>query len=591
MIYNYYCVNCGNENKGEDICFDLSELIGVRSDSDGSTADPLAMINSGVLKAHASMSQKTLQHGVITTIRISLKIYLTILGLNNNGRNGIGPQEMRAYDYSELDEALAQVYTSNENREAAAATIANLATSIRNQFEYVGPEDSDSRENTDFYVAKYYVKPIFFENGNSDKLYTIEYAKSLNDPNTIPMRAPEPIRGYCPKCGKPILLNTGIYPHVLVGLLGTQRAGKTTTILALLNEISRNFRNCGIMYNNTVLCDASYRNVQRDKMLFQRGYPPMKTNKDGTNAFNASMLLESADTHQKKIVTFADIAGEKCYNIDTDNVDLDALRSFPLINSCDVYLLCSSIDRTQYGSSNDDNLYLPPNAILNIAMGIYGTLRNPRKVPPLCVVLTKADVTPNGNYQGSAGNPFNQIVPKSMYEYMTQYKNLAMIYDTVGTQDIREPLEWCCTTYDQMRERTYVSMMSCSALGRNATSYEGAMENIRMAPEGPFTPIGITQLLKWVLQTVGLCPTEDPVTGRNYCFPKVPSYIEDYVEEPNGTAYTIAEGGPRCAVIPKVFINPTDADGKRFLAYKNAMNQPRPEPKKGGGGIFGGLFK
>ena len=64
MAYNYYCVNCGNRFKGEEIKFDLFELIGLRkTDKAESKAIQESLIIPGVLKGNAQQCKVKLEHG------------------------------------------------------------------------------------------------------------------------------------------------------------------------------------------------------------------------------------------------------------------------------------------------------------------------------------------------------------------------------------------------------------------------------------------------------------------------------------------------------------------------------------------------
>lgn len=571
MIYRYYCVNCGNQMNGEEIKFDLSELVGVRDASDENTmANPAALITPKVLEANAEANGgRPLVHGKLCPITISLSTYLGILGRYTNKTT-----EMLAYGYNDddLTDAVSQLVKTNENVEAAQEKLGEYVATIKNLF--VADRNHEGSENTKDYKRTFYVKPEYFENGRSPYMYSLEYSHDINSPVTKKIRAPQQIRGYCPKCGKPILLNAGKYPHVLVGLLGAQSAGKTTMILSMLQEIEQRFHELGIEYPGNVLCDSRYLITKQNQELFNKGWLPTKTNATGVNSFNASLLLERSETHNKMLVTFADIAGEQCYDPETNQMKLEATERFPLINSCDVYILCTCLDRTQYvradnaGKNKDE---MPPQAVMMIANGIYENLRGYRKVahktPPLCIVMTKADVVTDAKAQPAANNPFDDIVIRKSYTYKSQFDNLSMTYKTFGEDKIREPLEWCCKAYTQMKEKTYVSMMACSATGRVGDVWDGG-DSITMNDRGRFKSLGTADLVKWVLQTIGLTP----VMG-NYRFWCVPSHDEIYLRSKGGEKcradhFTDKGAGERCAFIPFLFMNPTQTDADIYNASK-----------------------
>lgn len=601
MIYKYYCVNCGNQMSGEQITFDLSELIGIRDAGDGnSSANPAALIPARAIAAMAMNSGHPLRHNVISPITISLKDYLGLLGKN------IGKlKEMQGYGFSDEDlrDAVEQIVKTNENIEAAGEKIDEYVARIKTLF--TTDAEHQNSDNTKDYSRTFYVRPEFFEEGKSNEIYTIEYSHNATDPNTMKIRAPQPIRGYCPTCGKPIILHAGKYPHVLIGLLGAQSAGKTTMILAMMQELQKNFSELGIRFPGNVLCDGRYSITRSNQELFNNGWLPNKTNAAGANSFNASLLLETDDHVRKMLVTFADIAGEQCYDPSTNAMDESALSRFPLINSCDIYLLCTCLDRTQYVRMDDsekespnekadrpeignEKIEMPPHAVLMIADGIYDNLRQSKREenrkPPLCIVMTKADVVKETMGEPARTNPFDAITPLNPYLYKSQLDNLSMTYLAYANQDVREPLEWCCKAYGQMKDKTYLSMMACSATGRVGETWkEKGNRVISLNPKGTFKSNGVKELISWIFQAIGL----KRIGESNYRFFTVPSMDEVYYHSKRGelfrdSHYTDMGAPQRVISIPYVFMNPTRMDGEIFAASRKPLRQ-NPRGRSGAG--------
>ena len=220
--------------------------------------------------------------------------------------------------------------------------------------------------------------------------------------------------------------------------------------------------------------------------------------------------------------------------------------------------------------SQTQAIEMPPYAVMMIANGIYGNLREFRrrahKTPPLCIVMTKADVVNNATAQAVVRNPFDEIKVMKGYLYRAQFDNLSMTYQTFGEDKIREPLDWCCMTYSQMKNKTYLSMMACSATGRVGDVWDGKDTVIPMNPKGPFVSNGIRDLVHWVFQTAGLSSVMN-----NYQYPGVPSNDEIYLkasgeEKYRADHFTDKGAGERCTYIPCVFMNPTQKDGNIFKA-------------------------
>ena len=603
MIHKYYCVNCGKRFNGEDIRFDLTELIGLRNAEDeNSTANPAALVRPGVLMGNAELCKQVLTHGKLTPLTMTLGTFFKILAVNCDDRTKQVLINCK-YDENDLRIAFESLIKSNENPEVLQQKVNEYVSRVKTLFVLDNGKTIGSDEPED-YKCTFWIEPEFFEDGHSKEIYTLKYAKDENDANPIHISAHgQPIRGYCPNCGKPILLNTGKYPHVLIGLLGASSAGKTTMILSIMQEIEINYDQYGIEYPGTFLCDSRFNILQQNQNLFNNGWLPVKTQETGVNSFNASYVFKSANEDKNLLVTFADIAGEQCYDPKTKQIKMAAIRVFPLINNCDVYILCSCIDRTQYvkkdeleqndgagekitgnnrpsnGINKEKTNEISPQAVLAIAKGIYENLKisrkNDHKTPPLCIVMTKADVVNGEEEQNVNNNPFNRIEVSPNYLYKAQLTNLSTIYKTTETYDVKEPLEWCCKAYDEMKRKTYVSMMACSATGRVGDTWTNKSIDPPMNLNGSFSSIGINSLVDWIFKVIGL----SSVT-RGYKFDCIPSYDEAYVGT-NGAQinrdehFTIQSAGFRCTCIPYVFLNKTMADDYVLAALRGEIKDKK----------------
>ena len=214
-------------------------------------------------------------------------------------------------------------------------------------------------------------------------------------------------------------------------------------------------------------------------------------------------------------------------------------------------------------------MIIPPEAVVQIANGIYEQRRQNAKVPPMCIVMTKADMARKPVSQPGEDNPLHSIkTASSSYLFASQLNDLSLIYDTCPDTDIREPLFWANNAFHEMKAQTYVSMMACSALGRLAYRYEGKTIDLDM-PEykdpvtkepAPFIRKGIEVLWKWVLQVGGIVP----IQNTKYRFPSIPSYIERYGNGQDMYRISEDELKKRIAGITRMFINVSDTDKKIF---------------------------
>ena len=607
MIHDYYCVDCGRKHRGEKISFDLTEFLGLKNviDPKGSVSR-VTLISVEKLKEFAERSGNPLQHGTPSKIRITLREFLMIMAENAGGTEL--KNQMLEYTRDELEDAIEDVIDTGLVNDAVRVSMKErYVSALSNKFVYncisLKEEDTD-KENLDNYVAQFWVQPEFFEDGNSDQIYTVTYSDEPNPVNMKEMVAPRKIRGYCPDCGKPVLENTGKYPHILVGLLGIQSAGKTSLIVSMIEEMTSNYSRYSVKFPNNILCDSRYSYMEQNRKLFRNGWAVEKTAADtNTATFNASLLLTSEEAKKKAIYTFIDIAGEMCYDKETQTVRADALEMYPLINSCQCYLLCTSINQKNYGNAASQKAQkvevskmseekINPQAAMIIVQEIYKKLRRsesilqpgklqPLDIPPLCVVATKADKDSFNmtdidediedifeQMRQIRKNPLDNQDFSSELFHKSRLEEIRDIYDQLSNEDIQEAIERCCDVIRDMKQTTYVSMMLCSALGRGAVQYDGDMNAIssyknEAGRKIPFSPVYLEDLWKWILQVTGLIEVE----GTGYTFSAIPSYNESYVlsneveeDYKYRKKFHASESEARINAVRHLFLNPSAFD-------------------------------
>lgn len=608
MVYNYYCVDCGNEFRASEISFDLADLIGIKIEntenlsSAGKESGTVEIHRSEEYEEHKFVKSKTTQisvnklwelakkqkitlaHGRKVFMRISLMDFLKIMGENvgrETGREEILRDAMIHFPKSQLAAALEEVYGTNENREVADQMIRQWQAAIENRFQLsIGAEQFIMRysedetkketiekmqENTANYEAGFWLEPEFFEDGRNQSIYTVKYSHDAKAAFMEEIHEPLSIRGYCPKCGQPVISGAGKYPHELIGMLGVQSAGKTSLILALISQLQESFPEYRIGYPGAALCDSRYDIMQKNLKLYENGWAVVKTNANSNEGtFNVSFKISNQDNNITKLLTLVDIAGEQCYDLKYNVVNQAAFRTYPLIGQCKMYLLCSCIDQTGYGNADGKTAFIPPSALIQIAQQIYEHVPDQANIPPLCLVMTKTDMVAVKGNQPNGENPFNTITISPRYEFASQLENLKLTYDMTNDPNIRQPLTWCKTTYDNMKNKTYVSMLSCSALGRIGVRYTGNMADIVPYTENgqrvPFVKTRIGDVWRWILQVAGLSPVPD----MSRTLPFIPSYNEYYALPESATMKkyraTPESMSIRCAAILRLFINQSDVD-------------------------------
>ena len=191
--------------------------------------------------------------------------------------------------------------------------IRKFCDSIKIRFVSNQPEDEKEASGFTNYVATYVIEPKMFDESND--IYSLEYHYDIQAVNMRKIGKAGAIRGYCPVCGKTILDGAGKYRHTLVGLIGIQKAGKTSTIVAMLEEIRQKYRDLGIRFPGNPLWGSRSNNLNDNIALYRNGYAVSKTlAPSAAEAFNASLLIEAdcgdanvevTAPNKKQIITFA----------------------------------------------------------------------------------------------------------------------------------------------------------------------------------------------------------------------------------------------------------------------------------------------
>ena len=600
MIYDYYCVDCGRKIHGNDIYFDLAQFLEMDL---GKTEDRMALISAGQLKELAIRCGERLQEQVPVKLKVTLKEMLDIMAEFSRKRKYLqGSIETAHYD--DLRDVLEKLFAGVSASQAMIGQMASVyARELSARFEFSNGTDREPTEeevnDTNRYYAWFWIKPFFLENGASSELYTVQFRAAGREEKSPPVTLMDivlntEIRGYCPECGKPVLLHTGQVPHIMVGLLGAQSAGKTSLIVSMINHIQNHYYELGIEYPNNPLCDSKYRYMMRNLQLFEYGWAMEKTAADvSTETFNASLFLTPQIQGRQpagldivpgsKVLTLIDIAGEACFDMSTQSWKKNAFEVYPLIRNCQIYLLCTCIDRKEYGSADGSQRFsIPPRAVLQIADQVYKSLPSTR-IPPICIVATKAD-TMSAQPQSArpAGrDPFKEIRIDEKMLYRTQLEYMSNYYQD-GTEDNREPLIGCYNAYKNLNNKTFIAMMPVSALGRKGQKYPYEGEITEYSPDGNFQPNQIGELTKWVLMTAGISRVE----GTSYVFSHIPSFGESYVlngETPKPDAnpskvVPIDEFAQRYGGIKKLYLNrvvPLDQKISDFRQEKESIiNNP-----------------
>lgn len=543
MIYKYHCVDCGNLLNGEEISFDMGQMIGIDASSFSLPANAL-LISAKQMIALMKESQEA--NAVIKNmerirVNVSLRRFLGILVANMTrlqNPDAYVDEDLADWAKDNLQENLEDgVFYTRQNAAVGTQMVTNFIMAIEAHFtltekaeqfisEHAGDEQFSKSLNAiqnslANYQAIVYVEPEFFKDDKgsvTDKLYTVRYTTNKHSAVAKPMSAPFDVRGFCPRCGKPVISGTGKYQHILVGLLGVQSAGKTSLITSLERTLQNNSSKYGVERFPALqlLCDSRYEDMRKNFVLYDSGYAVNKTDVTNAATFNASLQVwprGDFNESKRRIITFADIAGEDCYDVRNRRVNTEAFQVYPLIKDCDIYLLCTSINQGAYGNAEGRDDQIPSAAPMAIASEIYATIEQENGgrgfMPPLAVIFTKADLVGGISGQIAEHTPLSELKVNRDYRLNGSLQDISMRYQSTDLMDVREPIEMACQLCSNMENRTYTAMMYCSALGRSAEPYPvpGASDDeIMKNRKSKFIPVKLDDVWKWLLEVIGVSP-------------------------------------------------------------------------------------
>ena len=499
-------------------------------------------------------------------LTITLRQLLEILCGNYQRKNGrrlpvdfeagtyTDAQGKHELDFRALEAVLGMLFRrTDENIGGNDAIVNALAGALRARFKlpYEEENDPEAQKDLNCYVARFILEPVFCE----DTIYTFEYSPDISRLDSTSLRqieCPKKIRGYCPHCGSVVVDGAGRYRQRLIGLIGYMSAGKTTTIVALLEELFTDSVQKRLGFSSTgqeALCDSKYEILGQNQQLYRNGFNVIKTNAtNSATIFNASVLVTGEGRDEEPVIlTFIDVAGENCFD-EYGKFDNRIAEITPLILGCDIYLLCVPLitDSTKDNEGklgNVDRFKAPA----TMARELYDRMTARGKTPPLCILLTKADRTMQVGAR-TGEELFDSIKDGTekfygydsrpgefTYLYRAQIDQIKNYYAGVGV--IKESVEACIRAFENNGGRCYQTLLSCSSQGGEGLKWDGRSQ-LDFRAAGYMTDermrSGVDEVLSWILKTAGIIEVDAGVmeNGKNagYRFRHIPAYEESYYE-------------------------------------------------------------
>lgn len=316
----------------------------------------------------------------------------------------------------------------------------------------------------------------------------------------------------CCHCGRKVFEHAGTAEHRTVAFIGDQKAGKTSTILALTNYVLNGLLSDRVdhpIWNSakTVksvafreLLNKDDERLINDLNLYEQGLPPGKTHASRReDAYSATFRFQNKVQPDKYyILTLIDLPGELC-DPKTGRIDVDNLtNNFPVALACEMFILCfdaTTAIGTQAGGMVD-NVCKWASQFQDIrqeywknavAAGIKESFNN-ECFAPVMILYTKCPELENPGDKIKMPAMADLIKASYIFRQERHEIDRTQVYKAVGSQFEK---------YDNLKN-VYVSRLRCSPYGFAA----GLVE-----PQLP-RPVHVDDLMRWILSVTGCIDPE-----------------------------------------------------------------------------------
>lgn len=532
MGYDYYCSYCGKQLNQNTVLFDMQYLL---------TRDDTRQFN--ILKYRMTLDefQKLLASGTegehgYKVCRLTMADIMKVVGNKNN-----------------LNDASVAALTLEEIADYMKAGLSAAASAQQAQAdEFADAFDDEMEEEEDLSVEEApYVKPpsITVLENKSKALVDEAFIRDLltkdlsvlqglfaegdvfeiriSPESDIDNEGKPVLEGYslksggvalrikarvCSECGTRVFDHAGTAKHQAVAFIGSPKAGKTSTILALAHY-AMNYMHLGfgspIWEGNQVIDSVStielvdkISQLTEDMKNYKDGIAPKKTPAtQRRDAYSVTFRLSNKiQKNRRYLITLIDLPGELC--VEDGSVQWTKVQTlFPVALSCDAFVLCFD---TQSLSNGEDS---PVELVTNVCKWAdeFQTMRAKYNklttYVPTMVLFTKCEELEDPN---APVPPMKPLLPLDrMYMLKSEKQQIAA----------NQVYNFFCTTFGEYGQlnKAYHAMMRCSPFGYNAPTKDLIDESIKKGQEVTYhapTPKNIDYLMRWLLSVTGCIPTE-----------------------------------------------------------------------------------
>lgn len=399
----------------------------------------------------------------------------------------------------------------------------------------------------------------------------------------------------CPKCGTPLFEHAGLAEHKLITFIGSQKSGKTSTIVSLV-DFSRSaltlldprnpiWGNNGAFVKadeeiykhlrNVEVCDlrSPSKRLSEDLDYYHQGISPVKTPLEPGHAYSATFEIKNNVRASSTLLTLTDIPGELLDIRKGTILKTETVTNFPAALACDGMVLCfdaasdpAELTETAIGVSSCANAF----------QELIAEKKHPGKAVPMMITFNKcADLeedTPLA-MKNIANAVARSYVFRDEKSRMEAAKNFAY-------EGVRKAM-----SKKGFLEQAYQSHLRIAPFGHPAPSaadidlakQEGRESEVtNRRPDGSIIyprPRNIQKLMYWILAVSGCIPVDSkyepkPHAPEPECYmPKgyVFSRIQFRSDVPNKRDGDLQEAAARCYL----FENPGTVDRDYVQNFNN----------------------
>lgn len=374
MVYNYYCTYCGREQNQDNVLFDMQPIL------TGSEENRFRILSFRMTKGEleALVASGISQGMGYSRCRLTLQELLNYIG-NKNNLDNPDIQSLTLEDikeYTTLKRAVetskaafnpfSNIFATDEEQEAPAqaedqAAPATTCKAIE-ALERASKKNEDIVFTQDDLRSELQILNALFSSGEAYCFSIKENWEKDNERDnvligyTVRTGMPEHDtivnRRICPYCGENVFEHAGTAEHRAVTFIGDQKAGKTSTILALAHYAKK--AATGAMPDDeiwggsrkvksvaTIELVSPCERLVKDLDNYEKGIAPDKTAAlKRLDAYSVTFRIKNYERDRHYLLTLTDLPGELCDPV-TGKIDGNKiLNEFPIALACDVFVLC-----------------------------------------------------------------------------------------------------------------------------------------------------------------------------------------------------------------------------------------------------------